>query len=295
MPMIETDLLEIDYRDEGPVEAPAILLLHGWPDDVSTWDIVGRQLNEAGYRTIAPSLRGFGATRFLSDDTPRTGNATTIALDVMVMMDRLGIGRFFVVGHDWGSNIAEALAVGWPNRVARMAMLSSPPRLGGVPTPPFWQARLQWYHWFQATQIGADAVRADPKGFARQMWDAWSPSGWFDEAMFDRVARSFENPDWAEVTIHSYRARWGEAAVDPRSEWLDTNVARAKTLPLPALYIQGTEDGVNPPAVSERVREKFTGPFERKLLAGVGHFPTREAPDQVAASLMTLFSTTEFN
>ncbi|WP_116090299.1 alpha/beta fold hydrolase [Sphingomonas crusticola] len=292
MPTIKTDLLEIDYRDEGPVEAPAVLLLHGWPDDASTWDAVGQRLNEAGFRTIAPSLRGFGNTRFLSPETPRTGNAAVLALDTMVMMDRLGIVRFFVAGHDWGSNVAEALAVGWPNRVARLAMLSSPPRLGGVATPPFWHARLLWYQWFQATQLGADAVREDPKGFARTMWENWSPAGWFDDALFDRVAQSFENPDWAEITIHSYRARWGETAVDPRSEWLEENVRKAKTLTLPFLYIQGEADGVDPPSVSANIAAKFTGPFERIVLPGVGHFPTREAPQEVASRLIALYSST---
>lgn len=294
MPTIKTDILEIDYRDDGPAEAPAVLLLHGWPDDASTWDEVAAQLNAAGLRTIVPSLRGFGATRFLSAGTPRTGNTGALAIDALLMMDALGIARFFIAGHDWGANIAEALAVGWPDRVARMAMLSTPPRLGGMPTPPFWHAQRQWYHWFQATERGADAVRNDRKGFAYIMWENWAPPGWFDEATFEQVAQSFDNPDWAEVTIHSYRARWGEAAPDPRSEWLEDKVKATKTLSLPALYIQGEVDGVNPPPVSENVAEKFTGSFQRILLPGVGHFPTREAPEEVAKRLIALFSSVNF-
>jgi pimeloyl-ACP methyl ester carboxylesterase len=290
MPTIKTDILELHYRDEGPAEGPAVLLLHGWPDDASTWDEVAERLHAAGFRTIVPSLRGTGETRFLSKATPRTGNSATLALDAIMLMNALAITRFFVAGHDWGSNIAEALAVGWPDRVARIAMLSSPPRLGGMKPPPFWHAQRQWYHWFQATQLGADAVRADPKGFARIMWENWAPPGWFDEPTFDRVARSFENPDWAEVAIHSYRARWGEATPDPRGEWLDAKVKATQTLALPALYIQGEADGVNPPAVSEQVGDKFTGQFERRVLPGVGHFPTREAPGETADMLIALFS-----
>ena len=173
--------------------------------------------------------------------------------------------------------MAEALAVGWPERVARIAMLSSPPRLGGMPTPPFEQVQRQWYHWFQATKRGAKAVADDPKGFTQIMWRNWAPEGCFEASTFDRVAASFEKPDWVAVTLHSYRARWDEADPDSRSVWLEDKVKATKTLPLPTIYIQGDVGGVNPPSVSENVGLKFTGPFERIVLPGVGHFPTREA------------------
>jgi pimeloyl-ACP methyl ester carboxylesterase len=150
-------------------------------------------------------------------------------------------------------------------------------------------ARLQWYHWFQATKRGAQAFRDDGKGFARIMWETWSPSGWFDEATFERVAASFENPDWIDVTLHSYRSRWEEAAPDSASKWLDDKTNATKTLALPTIYFQGELDGVNPPPTSEKVAEKFTCPFERIVLPGVGHFPTREAPQEVAARLVTHF------
>jgi pimeloyl-ACP methyl ester carboxylesterase len=289
MPTIRTSLLEIVYRDDGPRDAPVVLLLHGWPDDASTWDAIIPSLNQAGLRTLAPTARGFGDTHFVSPNTPRTGNTARLALDAIETLDVLGISRFSIAGHDWGANMAEMLAVGWPERVDRIAMLSTPPRLGGLTTPPFWHARLQWYHWFQATARGADAVRGDPKGFARVMWETWSPEGWFDDALFQKVAASFENPDWSDVTLHSYRSRWDEAEPDPTSNWLDDKVKATKTLALPTLYFQGERDGVNPPRTSEKVVEKFTGPFERIVLLGVGHFPTREAPAEVATRLMTHF------
>ncbi len=162
MPTIQTNLLEIDYRDDGPREAPVILLLHGWPDDASTWDAIGPSLNRAGLRTIAPMHRGFGQTRFLSSQTARTGNTAMLALDMIQLLDGLAIDGFSIAGHDWGSNIAEMLSVGWPDRVRRIALLSTPPRLGGLKTPPFWHARLQWYHWLQATERGRDSFIYPP-------------------------------------------------------------------------------------------------------------------------------------
>jgi len=290
MPTVARDDLIIDYRELGGRDAPAILLIHGWPDDASTWDAVAPVLAEAGFRVIVPTLRGFGATRFADAAAPRTGNSAMLAIDAIALMDALGIARFMVAGHDWGSNTAEALAVGWPERIVRLAMLSTPPRLGGMPTPPFEQAQRQWYHWFMATARGAQAVRDDRKGFAHIHWVNWSPPGWFDEATFARVARSFDNPDWVDVTLHSYRARWDEAEPDPRSQWLEDKVKATRTLALPAMYIQGDADGINPPSASRHVPAKFTGPFAKVHLAGVGHFPQRENPDAVARHLLNLFA-----
>lgn len=290
MNSIDTGALAVAYDADGPDDAPPVLLLHGWPDDNSTWRGVAPVLAAAGLRVIAPNWRGCGATRFRDAAARRTGDSAVLALDAIALMDALGHERFAVAGHDWGSNVAEALAVGWPARVTRLAMLSSPPRLGGMSTSPFWHAQLQWYHWFMATRRGADAVRQDPVGFARVMWENWSPPGWFDEPTFARVARSFDHPDWAEVTLHSYRARWGEAAPDPDGAWLADRVAATPTLALPAIYVAGAADGVNPPATADAVPAKFTGPFELVRLPGIGHFPQREAPAELGALLATFFT-----
>ena len=133
-------------------------------------------------------------------------------------------------------------------------------------------------------------MRADPKGFARSMWRNWSPEGWFDEAQFARAAEAWDNPDWVDVTLHSYRARWDEAEPDPRSRDLEAAVKATASLPLPTLYLHGALDGVNPPSTAVGVAERFSGPFECVQLDGVGHFPTREAPDTVAEHLIRHFS-----
>jgi len=290
MPIVTAGDLNMAVSLHGPAEGQPLLLIHGWPDDASTWDQVASALATVGFRVIVPTLRGFGATRFLNDDSQRTGNSAMLAMDMIALLDGLGIDRVMIAGHDWGSNIAEALAVGWPDRVVRMAMLSTPPRLGGMATPPFWHAERQWYHWFMATARGAAAVRADRRGFARRHWDNWSPAGWYDEATFDRVAASWDNPDWVDVTLHSYRSRWDEAEPDPASVWLEERVKATQTLSLPTLYVQGEVDGVNPPAAAAAVPEKFTGPLTFLTLPGVGHFPQREAPDAVTGALIALFT-----
>ena len=281
-----TDLLNIAFWDEGPSDAPAVVLLHGWPDDPTTWDRVTPQLVAAGYRVIVPWLRGFGTTTFLQPTTARTGNSGIHAFDILELLDVLELKTVSVIGHDWGANIAEALAIGWPDRINRIALLSTPPRLGGMPTPPFEHAQLEWYHWFQATKRGEAAVRADPNGFARIMWVNWSPKGWFTEETFKQVALSWQNPDFVDVTLHSYRSRWDEAEPDPKSAALEEKIKSTKTLSLPAMYVQGEVDGVNPPQFSKDVPKKFAGPFDYVLLPGVGHFPSREAPDVLVTHLL---------
>ena len=286
MPAVDTSDLALNYDEFRAAAGEAVMLLHGWPDDASTWDAIVPALAAAEQRIIVPTLRGFGETRFLNAAAPRTGNSAIHAMDMIALLDALGIGRVAVIGHDWGSNIAEALAVGWPDRIERIAMLATPPRVGGMPTPPFHQAQRYWYHWFMATDRGAEAVRADPHGFARIHWQNWAPAGWFDEATFQKVARSFDNPDWADVTLHSYRSRWDNAAPDPRSEWLETRIKTTAKLSLPTLFIKGDVDGVTAQDSFARVPAKFDGPFEMVGLPGVGHFPQREAPDAVAALLV---------
>ncbi|MGI4940962.1 MAG: alpha/beta fold hydrolase [Janthinobacterium lividum] len=178
------------------------------------------------------------------------------------------------------------MAVGWPDRIDRITMLSTPPRLGGMPIPPFEQAQLYWYHWFMATERGAQAVRADPHGFAYIHWKNWAPPGWFDETTFRKVARSFDTPDWVDIILHSYRSRWEVAAPDPRSEWLETKIKATTKLSLPTLFIKGDADGVTTQDSFAKVPAKFGGPFQMVGLPGIGHFPQREAPSAVADLLI---------
>ncbi len=241
-------------------------------------------LAASGLQVIVPMFRGFGGTRFVSDSVARTGDSAILALDAIALIDALGVDRLMVAGRDWGSNTAEALAVGRPERVERMAMLSSPPRLGGVPTPPFDQAQRQRHHWFMATARGARAVRDDRVGFAHIHWVNWAPPGWFDEATFQHVARSFDNPDWVDVSLHSDRARWDEALPDPDSRWLEEKVKATPTLSLPTMYIQGDADGVNPPSASRNAPSKFTGPFALVQLPAAGISRSVKIPMRLRAA-----------
>jgi pimeloyl-ACP methyl ester carboxylesterase len=285
---IKTDILEVAYEAGGPRGGPPILLLHGWPDDIREWSAITPHLEKAGFYWVAPWVRGFGATRFLSSSTLRDGNGVALTQDAIDIADALGFERFSVIGHDWGARTAYTLAALWPERVASITACSLSYSPGGrFATPTFEQSQRWWYQWFMSTKPGAAAVRANPIGFARHQWTSWSPPGWFSDAEFEATAESFKNPDWTAITLHAYRSRWRTEPADERYQPLKSRLASVETIGTPTLMIQGDVDRCNPPSESADQARRFTGPYKRVLLKDVGHFPAREAPEQVAQIVLT--------
>lgn len=292
MPFVKTELLSIAYEDGGPLDGYPIFLLHGWPDTPKGWTNVARALQHNGYRTIAPYLRGFHPTEFLSANTPRFAAAVAMAQDVIDMADLIGAERFAVVGHDWGARIAYTLAALFPERISSISALA----LAYQPRAEFHlgtfvQSKQFWYQFFQCTDAGANAVRADPIGFARIQWETWSPEGWFKEEDFLVASESFRNPDWAEITLNAYRSRYlsGEV-VDHRYDELQQKLQNTVQIKTPTLMIQGASDYCDLPSASEGQERYFPNGYTRILLSGVGHFPHREAPDKVGLAVLHLLS-----
>jgi pimeloyl-ACP methyl ester carboxylesterase len=279
MPFEATSTLNIAYEAGGPSDGFPVVLLHGWPDDVRTYDRVVPGLQAAGLRTVAPYLRGFGDTSFLSKDTMRSCEIIAMAQDVIDLADALSLPKFAVIGHDWGARIAYALAIAVPRRISRIVAVSVGWQPGELPTPSLKVAQAYWYQWFMTTKRGRQVVQSNGKAFARTQWENWSPAGWFDDGDFERTAKSFENPDWPEITCHSYSVRWGEADKDRNYADLDRLVTAAQSISTPTLMIQGGSDAVTLPDTTEGKDKYFTGGYARHVLPGVGHFPSREAPD----------------
>jgi pimeloyl-ACP methyl ester carboxylesterase len=283
MQTIKTDVLDVAFEAGGPRSGPPVLLLHGWPDDIRAWSGITASLEEAGFYWVAPWVRGFGPTRFISPDTLRDGSGVALAQDAIDIADALGFERFSVIGHDWGARTAYTLAALWPRRLASSTALSLSYSPGGrFATPTFEQSQRWWYQWFMSTEPGAAAVRRDPIGFARHQWTSWSPPGWFSDAEFQTTAKSFDNPDWTAITLNAYRSRWKSEPADERYQALKSRLAAIETIGTPTLMIQGTADRCNPPSESADQARHFTGPYKRVLLEGAGHFPAREAPEQIA-------------
>lgn len=287
MPTVDTPLLRVHYEEWNPGSGRTIILVHGWPDSPRCWAKVAPALAEAGWHVLAPTLRGYLPTRFLSDQTPRSGQLSALGRDLIELIEALGIQRPALVGHDWGAR-AVAIACGLqPGIASHLCMLSVGYGTNSADQPlPLSMARNYWYHWYMATPRGERTVRTDGRNFARVMWDTWSPPGWFDEAEFNETAKAFDHRDWADVTLHSYRHRWGHAEGDPRYAADEAALVPAPLLDVPTLVLHGAADAVNHPDTSAGKEAFFRGPYERQLLAGVGHFPQREDPAAVTAAIL---------
>lgn len=288
--LVQTPLLDVACEIDGPPSGPPILLLHGWPDSALTWELVAPPLVAAGYRVFSPFLRGCGPTRFRDPGTMRSGQLAALGQDVVDLVDALGLDRVALVGHDWGARAAaiattELQASG---RVSHLILLS----VGyGTNDPaqslPLRQVHNYWYHWYVTLPRGAALVRDGRRELTRYIWDQWGAPGWrLDDETFAATAAAFDNADWADVVIHSYRHRWGFTEGDARYAELERRLTPAPLVSLPTLIMHGAEDRCNDPATSAGKERFFGGRYRRELIAGVGHFPQREAPQATATAIL---------
>ncbi len=291
MKTVRTPVLEIGYRETGPAGGLPVILLHGWPSDVHDYDDVAPPLAAAGFRVLVPWLRGFGPTRFLDAATPRSGQQAALGADLRDFMDALSIPSAILAGYDWGGRAACVAAALWPARVAGLVAITGygiqDIAAAARPAPPDQEFRY-WYQWYFHTERGRAGLEANRTGIARLLWKQWSPNWTFDEATLAATAISFENPDFADVTIQSYRHRYGNAAGDPAYEALEAALAAQPPIPVPAIILHGEADGVSAPASTVPRDHLFTGEMERRLIPRAGHFLTRENPGSVVAAIVRL-------
>ena len=246
---IRTARLDVAYEESGPRGGASVVLLHGWPYDPRCYDGVVPLLVAAECRVLVPYLRGFGPTRFLSAETPRSGQQAALGHDLLEMMDVLAVERAILAGYDWGGRAACIVSALWPERVRGLVTVNgyNIQDIAGSEEPqdPA-QERRHWYQWYFHTERGRAALELDRRAFCRLLWQLWSPNWNFDEATFSRSATSFDNPDFVDVTIHSYRHRYGNAAGDPALAEIEKRLAAKPKIAVPTVALQGAADGVLP-------------------------------------------------
>ena len=286
-----TSTLEIAYEESGPATGVPVLLMHGFPYDPRCYDEVVPPLVAAGYRAIVPYLRGYGETRFLAASTPRSGQQAALGQDLLDLMDALGLPNAALAGFDWGGRAACIVAALWPERVRCLVSANGyniQDIAGSVrPAPPEQEHRL-WYQYYFHTERGRAGLAANRHALCKLLWQLWSPNWKFDDATFARSAASFDNPDFVDVVIQSYRHRYGYAPGDPALEAIEQRLAARPPITVPSIVLQGEGDGVATATRADTQARFFTGPYQRRLIPRIGHDVPQEAPQETAAAVLEL-------
>jgi pimeloyl-ACP methyl ester carboxylesterase len=286
---IDAGVLNVGYVDAGPPYGQAVVLLHGWPYDIHSFAEVTPLLTAAGYRVIVPHVRGFGTTRFLSEETFRNGEQAALALDVTSLMDALEVEKAIVAGFDWGARTADIVAALWPERCKALVSVSGyligSREANRKPLPP--SAELTWwYQFYFATERGRAGYEQYRHDFARLIWQTASPRWKFDKATFDRSAAAFDNPDHVDIVIHNYRWRIGVADGEPKYDDLEVRLALGPLITVPTITLEGDANGAPHPEAAS-YREKFTGRYSHRVISGgIGHNLPQEAPQAFADAII---------
>ncbi len=283
--------LRIAYLDHGDPQATPVVLMHGFPYDIHAYDDIAPQLVASGYRVLVPFLRGFGPTRFLSAQTLRSGQQAALGSDLLAFMDALSLPRAVLAGYDWGGRAACVVAALWPERVIGLVSATGyniqDIAAAAEPLSAQMEHRL-WYQYYFHGDRGRAGLERDRAGFCKLLWKLWSPSWPFDEASYLRSAQSFDNPDFVEVTIHSYRHRFGLVPGDEALQAIEAQLATQPIIRVPTIVLHGRDDGVAPLEGSVGHQRFFSGPYQRLEIDKAGHNLPQEAPVAFAEAIMAL-------
>jgi pimeloyl-ACP methyl ester carboxylesterase len=288
---VATPVLDVAYETRGPEDAPAVVLLHGFPYDPRSFDDVVPILEANGLRAIVPYVRGYGPTRFLAADTMRSGQQAALGHDVLDLLDALELPNAVLAGFDWGARSACIVAALWPQRVRALVSccgyLIQDLARAGTPADPE-QERRFWYQYYFNTERGRAGLAVNGNALCRLLWELWSPTWSFDDATFASTARSFENPDFVAVAVHSYRHRLGTVLGDPRYAAIEEKLAALPPIEVPTITVHGSVDGVIPVEASEHHVRHFTQRHEGRIFMNVGHNVPQEAPGDFAQAILDL-------
>lgn len=288
---VDAGVLSVAYYEEGPADGPVVMLLHGFPYDIHSYVDVAPQLAARGCRVIVPYLRGYGPTRFLEQATLRSGEQAAMGADLMALMDALDVKRAVFAGYDWGGRAACIGAALWPDRCTGLVCVNSyliqDIANAMVPTKPVHEVPL-WYQYYFQIERGRAGLAANRRGIAKILWQQWSPNWHFDEATLERTAAAFDNPDYVDIVIHSYRHRYGLADSDPRYADIQRRLAALPVITVPAVTLDGEADGVSLATDGTRTAAKFTGRRIHRKVPNAGHNLPQEEPEIFVAAVMEL-------
>ena len=286
---IEAGALSIAYEQSGNEGDLPVILLHGFPYDVHSYDDVVPRLTARGCRVIVPYLRGYGPTRFLSPATLRSGQQAALASDLLALMDALAIPKAALAGYDWGGRAACIVAALWPERARCLVSVGSYniQHIASAMRPQSPENELRyWYQYYFHSERGRAGLAENRRALCKLLWRLWSPTWSFDDATYDRSAAAFDNPDFVDVVIHSYRHRFGLVDGDPAVEPIEARLAQLPSIGVPTITLDGADDGVQSIGGSAHHARRFTGPHQHRVIPGVGHNPAQEDPAAFADAVI---------
>jgi pimeloyl-ACP methyl ester carboxylesterase len=288
---VRAGVLEIGYHESGPADGRPVLLMHGFPYDIHAYAQVAPLLAASGCRTIVPYLRGHGATRFLSDATPRSGEQAALGADLLALLDALALPRAVLAGYDWGGRAACVVAALWPERCAGLVSMNSyniqDIKASGQPVAPENELRY-WYQYYFHSERGRLGLQQNRRALAKLLWRLWSPTWAFEDASFERSATAFDNPDFVEVVIHSYRHRFALVDGDPAHAVVEARLATQAQITVPAITLDGGDDGVMPIGGTAHHAHFFTRLRRHLTVPDAGHNLPQEMPQAFADAVLEL-------
>ncbi|MGB8540847.1 MAG: alpha/beta hydrolase [Candidatus Acidiferrales bacterium] len=288
---VKTPRLKVAYHAWGDPGGKPAVLVHGFPDDAQGWRAVAEDLAGRGYYALAPYLRGYGETRFLSEKAPRTAQQSELANDLKEFLEAMAIPRAAVIGHDWGARVAAGLAALHPERVSSLTVLNGyllynflANQEPGLPI----RESPAWYQWYFNTERGARGLERYRREIGRLLWTQWSPSWKFSVEEFESVADSWENPDFVKIVVHSYRHRYGNAPTNQEFAEDELVLQTLPQVPVPSVVLFGEEDPMEPPEDWEKQKQRWPEDTRHLVVANAGHFMQHEQPEIVVAEFVRL-------
>jgi pimeloyl-ACP methyl ester carboxylesterase len=286
---IRAGVLEVAVEHHGEPDGWPAVLLHGFPYDPRCYDGVAPVLVAAGAHVVVPYLRGYGPTRFLDPATPRSGQQAALAADLRALIAALGLAAPIVAGFDWGGRAACLAAMLWPQEVRALVTVSGYHvqniAAAAFPVPPEFERRL-WYQYYLHGERGRAGLQAHRREFARLLWREWSPEWRFTDDEFAFTAASFDNPDFVDVVVHSYRHRYGLVPGDPAYQGLEDQIGPQPPITVPTVVIDPQRDGLVPVSSGREAHAQHFPALLDVRSVQAGHNVPQEAPAAFADAVL---------
>ncbi len=289
---LRTPVLDVGFEQYGDPAGQPVILLHGFPYDVRSFDGVVPGLTDQGFNVLMPYLRGYGPTRFVDSTTPRMAEQAALAQDLVDFCAAAGLDRAVIAGFDWGNRAACIAAITDPDRILGLVSIGGysvqDTTREGPPAPAALEALL-WYQWYFNTERGRAGLENNRHDIIRYLWETWSPQWSYSDADYQRSASSFDNPDFVDVVVHSYRHRHANAPGEERFLQLEQFLAGRPPIEVPTVVLRAAASGFGPPSTNPASDQRnFSNLVARHIVTGAGHDLPVQRPDAVIAAVREL-------